>query len=249
MPKVKVELPKLQNIALSAYDPGARRMRFFLLFLAFMVVGWLFYWLGSIGYRLPMMTDNIEMAEVRSSLSAADKENRNLRREVAKLSRSTQIDMEAAEQVKQTLREKELEILKLTEELVFYRSLLAPEKASVGLEVRDFSLRTSPSEGEYYYDFLLTQSSRSKRVAKGKVSVAIDGKQGGVMRRLALKEVGTTAAEPIKYSFKYFQRLNGVFELPKNFEPQQILIEVEPDSKSKKPLHLSFSWNELISGS
>ena len=249
MAKVKVELPRLQNIALSAYNPGARRMRFFILFVIFIAVGWLFYWLGSNGYRFPVMTDNIEMAEVRSNLSAADKENRNLRREVARLTRSTQIDMQAAEQVKQTLREKELEILKLTEELVFYRSLLAPEKASVGLEVRDFSLRMAPSDGEYYYDFLLTQSSRSKRVAKGRVSFAVDGKQEGVMRRLELKDVGAGTIEPIKYSFKYFQRLNGVFELPENFEPQQILIEVEPDSNSKQPLHLSFSWNELISGS
>ena len=176
-----------------------------------MIVAWLFYWIGSKGYRLPVIADNHEIAEVRSSLSAADKENRSLQREVAKLKRSTQIETEAAEQVKFTLREKELEILKLTEELVFYRSLLAPEKASVGLEVRDFSVRTSPSEGEYYYDFLLTQSSRSKLVAKGEVSFAIDGKQGGVMRRLAIKELGTAAAEPIKYSFKYFQRLNGVF--------------------------------------
>ena len=249
MAKVKVKLPQLENIALSAYDPGTRRWRIFVLFIAFVAVGWMFYWLGSNGYRFPVMTENIEMAEVRSNLSAADKENRNLRREVARLTRSTQIDTQASEQVKQTLREKELEILKLTEELVFYRSLLAPEKASVGIEVRDFSLRTSPSNGEFYYDFLLTQSSRSKRVAKGRVSFAVDGKQGGVMRRLELKDVVAGTLEPIKYSFKYFQRLNGVFELPENFEPQQILIEVDPDSKSKQPLHLSFSWNELISGS
>ncbi len=249
MPKVKVKLPRLQNIALSAYDPNTRRMRILLLLAAFLIVGWIFYWLGSIGYRVPVMTDNIEMAEVRASLTTADNENRKLRREVARLTRSTQIDMQAAEQIKQTLHEKELEILKLTEELVFYRSLLAPEKSSAGLEVRDFSVRLSPSDGEYYYDFLLTQSSRSKRVAKGRVSFSVDGKQKGVMRRLELKDIGAGNLEPIKYSFKYFQRLNGVFELPENFEPKQILIEVEPDGKSKQPLHLSFSWNELISGS
>ena len=249
MPKVKIKLPRLQNIALRAYDPNARRMHYLLLFFAFVLVGWLFYWLGSSGYRLPMMGENIEMAQVRASLASADDENRKLRREVARLARSTQIDVQAAEQIKQTLHEKELEILKLTEELVFYRSLLAPENASAGLEVRDFSVRSSPSNGEYYYDFLLTQSSRSKRVAKGSVSFSVDGKQKGVMRRLELKDIGIGKLEPIKYSFKYFQRLNGVFELPENFEPQQILIAVEPDGKSKQPLYLSYSWAELISGS
>ena len=150
--------------------------------------------------------------------------------------------------LKKRCTKKELEILKLTEELVFYRSLLAPEKASVGLEVRDFNLRVSPREGEFYYDFLLTQSSKSKRVAKGIVTFVVDGRQAGTMRRLELSDIGSGTGEALKYSFKYFQRLNGVFELPENFEPQQILIEVEPAGKTKQPLHLSFSWNELISG-
>ncbi len=249
MRKVKINLPRLQSIELSAYDPTTRRVRALMLLLAFAIVSWLFYWMGSEGYRLPVMTENIEMADIRSDLKTADKDNRDLRREVARLQRSTQIDVQAAEQIKKTLYEKELEILKLTEELVFYRSLLAPEKASLGLEVRDFSLRVSPREGEFYYDFLLTQSSKSKRIAKGSVTFVVDGKQAGTMRRLELDDIGAATGESLKYSFKYFQRLNGVFELPENFEPQQILIEVEPASKSKQPLHLSFSWNELISGS
>ena len=249
MSKVKVNLPRLQSIELSAYDPATRRTRLLLLLVLFGLVGWLFYWLGSEGFRLPVMTDNIDIAEVRSELKQTKKENRDLRREVARLTRSTQIDVQAANEIKQTLREKELKILKLTEELVFYRSLLAPEKANLGLEIRDFSLRESSRQGEYYYDFLLTQSSKSKRLAKGKVFFQVDGKQAGTMHRLVLKDIGAGSTEPLKYSFKYFQRLNGVFELPEDFEPQQILIEVEPDGKSKQPLQLSFSWNELISGS
>ena len=108
MRKVKINLPRLQSIELSAYDPTTRRVRALMLLLAFAIVSWLFYWMGSEGYRLPVMTENIEMADIRSDLKTADKDNRDLRREVARLQRSTQIDVQAAEQIKKTLYEKEL---------------------------------------------------------------------------------------------------------------------------------------------
>ena len=216
--------------------------------LAAVSVAWAFYEVGAAGIDLPFEDNEKSVAELRVDLSKANKDIKSLRREVARLTRSTQVELQAADQTKQTLREKEMEILKLTEELVFYRSLLAPEKVNVGVEVRDFSLRAA-GQSEYYYDFLLTQSSRSKRVAKGKVNLSIDGKRDGVMHRIELLDIASATDDAMKYSFKYFQRLNGAFELPNNFQPKKLLVKVQPEAKSKEPIQISYSWNELISGS
>ena len=249
MKKVKVDIPELEKISMSAYHPKVRRMQVLLSMLAAVSVAWAFYEMGAAGITMPFVESGESVAELRAELSEESKNSKSLRKEVARLSRSTQVELQAADQVKQTLREKEMEILKLTEELVFYRSLLAPEKAGVGVEVRDFNLRAASDQSEYYYDFLLTQSSRNKKVAKGKINVTIDGKQEGQMRRIEVLDLDSANGDTLTYSFKYFQRLNGVFELPDNFQPQKILINVEPDAKSKQPLQLSYSWNELISGS
>ncbi|MDW3096451.1 MAG: DUF6776 family protein [Gammaproteobacteria bacterium] len=246
--KVKVNVPQLEKISMSAYHPGLKRIQILVSILAAVSVAWAFYAVGAAGIDLPFEDNEQSVAELRVDLGKANKDLKSLRREVARLTRSTQVELQAAEQTKQTLREKEMEILKLTEELVFYRSLLAPEKSKVGVEIRDFSLR-STGQSEYYYDFLLTQSSRSKRVAKGKINVTIDGKQNGKMHRIEVFDVAAAASDTIKYSFKYFQRLNGAFELPDNFEPKKILVEIKPEAKSKQPIQLSYSWNELISGS
>ncbi len=248
MKKVKVNVPRLEKISISAYHPGLRRLQILVSILAAVSVAWAFYAVGAAGIDLPFQNKEQSVAELRIELKDAKKDVKSLRREVAHLTRSTQVEVLAAEQTKQTLREKELEILKLTEELVFYRSLLAPEKANVGVEVRDFNLRAA-GHSEYYYDFLLTQSSRNKRVAKGKVNVTIDGKQNGEMHRIQVLDIAAATGDAMKYSFKYFQRLNGAFELPADFQPKKILVEVEPDSKTKEPIQISYSWNELISGS
>jgi hypothetical protein len=250
--KVKIQVPKLEKISMSAYHPGLRRIQILVSILAAVSVAWAFYVVGAAGIDLPFEDNKQSVAELRIDLTKSKKDIKSLRREVAGLTRSTKVELQAAEQNKQTLREKEMHILKLTEEVVFYRSLLAPEKANAGVEIRDFSLR-SAGKSEYYYDFLLTQSNRSKKVAKGKVNVTIDGKQNGEMRRIEVFDIEESAGDAITYSFKYFQRMNGAFELPENFEPKKILVEVKPNSKSKskskQPIQISYSWNELISGS
>lgn len=246
--KVKVNVPQLEKISMSAYHPGLKRMQILVSILAAVSLAWAFYQVGASGIDLPFEDNEKSVAELKIDLSKASKDVKSLTKEVARLSRSTQVELQAAEQIKHTLREKELEILKLTEELVFYRSLLAPEKGKVGVEIRDFNLRAA-GQSEYYYDFLLTQSNRSKRVAKGKVNLRIDGKRDGQMHRIELLDIASATGDAMNYSFKYFQRLNGAFELPNNFQPKKLLLEVKPEAKSKEPIQISYSWNELISGS
>lgn len=249
MKNVKITLPRIHDIQLAAYNPATRYWRVFIGTVFFVLSGYGFYWLGANGYQLPETAEDSTIGQLRSELNEATQLNDKLRQDVAQLSSSTSVDLLAADQITQTLHEKELQILKLNEELVFYRTLLAPEIAGLGLEVKDFSVRSSTEKGEFYYDLLLTQSSRSKSVAKGKVSLVIDGKQEGVNRRLALKDIVEQPLDSIEYSFKYFQRLNGVFALPTNFKPQQLMLELDPASDSKKAHQLSFSWRELVSGS
>ena len=235
---------------MSAYHPGLKRIQILVSVLAAVSVAWAFYEVGAAAIDLPFEDNKQSVAELRADLVAAKKDVKSLRREVASLTRSTQVELQATEQNKQTLREKEIKIAKLTEELVFYRSLLSPEKSNEGVELRDFSLR-SAGNNAYYYDFLLTQSNRSKKLAKGKINVTIDGKKDGEMHRIEVFDAADVTGDAIAYSFKYFQRLNGAFELPENFVPKKILVEVKPDSKSKskQPIQMSYSWNELISGS
>jgi hypothetical protein len=249
MKNVKVTLPRIQNIHLAAYNPATRYWRLFIGTIFFVVSAYGFYWLGSNGYQLPEVVEDSTLGQLRAELQEANRLNKKLRQDVAQLSSSTSVDLLAADQITQTLHEKELEILKLNEELIFYKTLLAPEVAGLGLEVKDFSVRSSTEKGEFYYDLLLTQSNRSKSVAKGKVNLVIDGKQEGVNRRLALKDIVEQPLDSIEYSFKYFQRLNGVFALPTNFKPQQLMLELDPANDAKKSYQISYSWRELVSGS
>ncbi|MEM7304477.1 MAG: DUF6776 family protein [Pseudomonadota bacterium] len=245
--KVKIQVPHLHGISMKAYHPDKRRLQMLLVLLLLVAATWIGYSLGSAGIRIPFKDKSESVAQLRNELDSSSQKISELEKEITRLVKSTDVEMQAAEQNKHALREKEIQLSKLNEELVFYRSLLAPENAGSGVEVRDFNLRASGSS-EYYYDFLLTQSSRNNRVAKGKVNVTIDGKQGEIMRRIEITNKNVSSDKSLNYSFKYFQRLNGIFALPENFKPQQVLIEVAPSTQSKPAMQLSYTWQELISG-
>lgn len=242
-------MPKVKGMNMQTYDPNSRRLFNLLLLLAFVLTAWGFYWLGSIGYRLPYVSEHTDATAMKVRLAEAEKENLALQKNVAQLQSSMDVDLEAAKQVKETLHDKELEIAKLNQEVVFYRSLLAPEKLNAGVAVKGFDLHSSSEVGAYHYDLLLIQARQGKKVAKGKVGINIDGMRKGVKLRLRYKDIAEAETKPLKYSFKYFQRLNGKFKLPEGFEPTQIMLELLSDNKKVEPIQISYSWNNLVSGS
>ena len=141
--KVKVKVPHLQEISMSAYHPNKRRLQALLAMLSLAIMTWVGFTLGSSGVSMPFSGPKKSVAQLKNELSYANEKIVELEKEITRLIKSTEVEMQAAEQNKQALREKEIQLSKINEELVFYRSLLAPEKSRSGVDVRDFSLRAS----------------------------------------------------------------------------------------------------------
>ncbi|OUV63777.1 MAG: hypothetical protein CBC79_00450 [Gammaproteobacteria bacterium TMED119] len=244
--KVRVFLPKLENIALTAYHPIVGRLRGLLLLVLLIVIAWTSYSLGKGKLSMPDVLAIGESSKLESEVRMAKQQISALRLEIEKLRRSAQVDYETAEQSQKILIDKEIQIQRQAQELAFYRKLLSPESVKLGVDIRDFSVRASVNPGEYYYDFLLMQSGGSKKPAKGKIGISIDGLQGDVMRRI---DVASAKQDQLSYSFKYFQRLSGIFDLPSDFTPQKVSLVIAPSAKSLAQHKNSYVWQELINGS
>ena len=211
-----------------------------------LLIAWTSYGLGKGNLSVPAISAISDSSKLDFELRTARQKITALTLEIEKLKRSAQVDYKTAEQSQKIIRDKEIQIQRQQQELAFYRKLLSPESVKLGVDVKDFSVRASVNQGEYYYDFLLMRSGGSKKVAKGKISISIDGIQGDVMRRI---DVASADQDQIKYSFKYFQRLSGIFDLPSDFQPQKVSLVIAPSSKSSDKHKNSYVWQELINGS
>ena len=80
---------------MSAYHPGLKRIQILVSVLAAVSVAWAFYEVGAAAIDLPFEDNKQSVAELRADLVAAKKDVKSLRREVASLTRSTQVELQA----------------------------------------------------------------------------------------------------------------------------------------------------------
>lgn len=161
---------------------------------------------------------------------------------MALLERSSQIDQEAVRKVREELKNYQDERLQLDEELIFLRSMVSVKEDREGVQIHRFSLKKGASEGEFQYRFTVTQSVKNGDTASGWAFIAVDGLQDNEPAWLPLRELTKEKTERIKVRFKQFQDVEGIIQLPGNFKPLKVIVEVKPGGKDLPEVKERFDW-------
>ena len=247
MASVKVKLPKYRSVRLKSYEPLLMRFRILSLLLGVCIGAGACYWGFNSELRLLLSSDGRALVDMHETVEQMSLSNQTLAHDLSKMSRSMEIERQTGQQLKDILLKKEFELAKRDQELTLLRSLVAPENAALGLQIRELKLRHSPREREFYYDLLLTQSGVSKKAVKGEFKIYIDGLVNAKKQRLTLAEISSPKLKRVPYQFRFFQRLSGVIELPETFEPDRIELKLTPAGKSSKTIQMTYQWAELLS--
>ena len=173
---------------------------------------------------------------------------------------SRQVDGEAARALKEDIRRLKDEVAALTEEVTFYKSLMAPSSLARGLQIADFELAAMDGPGRRYtFHLLLTQVESRRDWVQGDASLEIHGRMPVVPdpagltagsesptetaeRVLRLTEIAEEGTYPLKFRFRYFQDLTGVISLPAGFEPERIVVRAGKRGAGTDALERTFDW-------
>jgi hypothetical protein len=205
--------------------------------------GWWLYDLGKVRGVTELQSLRSQYSVLERLNKTLAKDNQRLRERVSILTRSSQIDQQAAQDVKADLGHLEMELQAAREEIEFYRGIVAPGDVQSGLRIHRFTLENGSSAGEYHYDLVLTQLKRNDRLATGVVDWKIVGLMLGEPGELALAGVTNPAVKQLKFRFRYFQELAGTITLPDGFEPEKVVLNVIPQGKGKLPsVEKTFDW-------
>ncbi len=215
--------------------------------LVLILVGWFLYNYGyeQSGYHETRAEE--EILRLRDRVAYLERQNQDLTDQVATLERSNLIDQQAAGDVKGALEAMENEMLELKEELSFYRSIVSPSKMKAGMHVQALQLEKGEAQGEYLYKLVLTQVRGNNRVARGVVNLKLKGMQNGAAKTLELADL-IKKGQSIKFSFKYFQSVEGSLTIPSGFEPEEIWIQVEPKGKALESVEETYPWTTAFVG-
>ncbi len=216
---------------------------------------------GALGaYQLGRSTaelDEVHLASMQRLYDASQRTIEQLEAELIESDLSRGVQEEATQALKQDLRMLRDEVATLTEEVTFYKSLMAPSSLAKGLQIADFELTALEEPGRYRFHLLLTQVESRRDWVQGEAEVVVEGRmKGGEPAQtggsetatvngpmvLPLTEIGEGDSYPLKFRFRYFQDLTGIISLPRGFEPERIVVKAGRRGASTQPLSRTFDW-------
>jgi hypothetical protein len=226
-------------------QPGERRRRLIigmaLTLAGLLVTSWLAFDYGR--QRAGYFSDRSEarIDRLQQRLDRVTRDRNLLRSQVAVLERSSQIDREAARGVRGQLGELEEANVELEEQLAFLRGILKSDDQKGGLRVHDLAIEALPGDRRYRFAFTVSQVMQNAGAASGRIQVYVGGILDGEALDLDLADL-TDGDESLKMSFRYFQNVSGVLQLPEGFQPKRFVVNVKPTSESHASVTQVFDW-------
>jgi len=112
----------------------------------------------------------------------------------------------------------------LKKQLAFYEKVMAPEKEAAGLLVENVKITAGKVANQYHFQVTLVQQRLKRRYSKGYIELTFEGRDGEKEVKHKLAQISKLTQKDLKFSFQYFQIINGEFTLPENFSPETVLV-------------------------
>ena len=208
----------------------------------------MFFYLGKNyqSYQLDHLM--LERETLVSRIEELETRNHNLVQKNAHLEGGSKIERDAYELANRELARLQQELLAQKEELVFYRGIVSPKDAALGVNLQSFEVRKKNSQNQYSVKMILTKSGKSTKKISGGANVVIRGENGGSVSELKLTDLALENSKiGTKFAFRYFQVFEGDIALPEGFEPFEVEIGIKPTTKKVKSFSETISWTRVLS--
>lgn len=203
---------------------------------------WLGYALGNarLGY---VEDERIRLTERTQRLQTL---NEQLEYQINILRVERDVDRVAIEKLQQELRQSHVDAAETRRELAFFQQIMAPELDADGVVIDSLTLTTA-GEGIYHFRLILLQLERTQQnMVTGTYSLTIRGRSEAEQASYDLLQLAGIEQENGERSFSmnYFNRLDGTFQLPDNFQPEMIAVEIQV--RGERQFSQQFPWAELV---
>lgn len=164
--------------------------------------------------------------------------------EKAKNTTDSQIMRQAYDEIVNNLAATSKEVADLKENIRFYERIIDDTEDRQGLQIDSFSLLQSTIAGQYKYKVIIVNSDYGKKSSPGNMSIELEGLQEGELKTIKIAVGDEGQATPLL--FKYFQRVDGVLEVPDNFQPQRVHVKAHLSGKKAVKTEKWYNWKLLI---
>lgn len=180
-----------------------------------------------------------ELSQLRESVGKLTEESARLRASVNASESKLQIERAAQTQLGRQVKALEDENAQLKEDLAFFENLIPGEHRDNTLLINRFRTEPGALPGEFRYRLLLLQGGRRDKPFQGNLQLLVTLHQDGKDAIIAFPEAAATQA--YKISFKYFQRIEGMFRVAPGARVKMVQVRIFENGSAQVRATQSFN--------
>ncbi|MBP0603368.1 DUF6776 family protein [Aeromonas sanarellii] len=150
----------------------------------------------------------------------------------------------AFEQLQQTLKDQEAQVQEQKRQLAFFERIMRPTGDQVGVAIDNLTLQETSVPGRYHYRLALTQPAKKRELFRGQVQIRVEGSLADKPKILSSRDLGMKVGEG-RYALRYFQLLEGNWQLPEGFIPDRVRITISKEGRQPAQ-ELLVEWSEVL---
>jgi hypothetical protein len=200
------------------------------------------YWgyYGASREHIEVGAENVLLSD---ALIQAQEQVAELRAQLAMSGQDTLLDQRAEAEVQSTINSLRGRIRQLEQDVSFYRQVMAPDSSETGLVIENLRLELAVAPAAYRYRVFVRVAGAGDEMVRGSVQLSLQGQQDGLSRTYELRELAAATAEVSDtLDFRYFQTLEGEFELPSGFIPEAMLVHAQSSHPEQYLTERRFNW-------
>jgi len=214
---------------------------------ALVAVAGVSYWFGTYRAGQRAALSVAQHADMSRRHEECREQLEQCRQRTVNLSKGAEIDEAVLAQTRTEVAEGRARMARLEQEVTLYRSLVDGSVRTAGVSVHSLDIaRIADGEGQRYrYRLTFIQRAERQTEVRGFALITVAGTRDGKAVSLPLPGPDERkSGHRVPFRFVYFQTLEGDFSLPDGFQPAQVRIRTEINTRKGKPqpAERTFEW-------
>ncbi|HZF14441.1 MAG TPA: DUF6776 family protein [Steroidobacteraceae bacterium] len=166
-----------------------------------------------------------------------------LRQQLADLETSRVSSQKERDELARTIGSQQDQLARLSQDLSFYRGIVANGDAAPGIKIERFDLAPVEDGKRFRLRFALMQTARAEGTVSGTLQISLQGTSSGRPATLAMQDIAPDKRAVTSFSFRLFQDIEQVLATPAGFVPADIVVEARVNRAGAMPLRQVFPWD------
>lgn len=202
------------------------------------------YYYGTQANRMQLTATEEKLIEQSERYEVLSEQYEQVQDSFAQMKRQLRINESAYSELRKELERSNAQLADLRGELKFYRSIISPQDGKQGVRVQEFAITPTEKAQTFEYKLVLIQTLQEGKELSGTVGLTIKGEIDGEPKTIQHPRPGE---KKLQMKFKYFQNFTGTLELPAEFKPLEVKVDLAGNKDKALIDDRWYSWWQITS--